>query len=78
MYLHEGNVSKHPPVPSSKDVERIIIRGPTQYIVQPNEWMHEFKWHGSAVKPDGEDDKTKKVSSSIKRQPYCTSVLKYR
>ena len=51
-------------MPLSKDVERIIIRGPTQYIVQPNEWMHEFKWHGCGKKPDGEEDKTKMVSFS--------------
>ncbi len=28
-------------------VQRLILRGPTQYIPQPNEWTHEFCWHGA-------------------------------
>ena len=32
---------------TSEKVERLIKYGPTRYIPQPNEWVHEFKWHGS-------------------------------
>ena len=61
----EGNISKESLDSLGKDVERIIIRGPRQYIEQPNEWMHEFKWHGSSEKSDYDSGKTKKVFSSI-------------
>jgi hypothetical protein len=63
--LELGNISKGSLESLGKDVERIIIRGPRQYIEQPNEWMHEFKWHGSSEKSDYDSGKTKKVFSLI-------------
>jgi hypothetical protein len=32
-------------------VERRIVRGPTQFMPDANEWVHEFSWHG----PSGND-----------------------
>ena len=64
-HFSEGNISKESLDSLGKDVERIIIRGPRQYIEQPNEWMHEFKWHGSSEKSDYDSGKTKKVFSLI-------------
>ncbi|KAJ8316481.1 hypothetical protein KUTeg_006495 [Tegillarca granosa] len=29
------------------DVQRRIIQGPTVFVPEAEEWMHEFKWHGS-------------------------------
>lgn len=29
------------------EVERYILRGPAQYMPQPEEWLHEFVWHGA-------------------------------
>lgn len=29
------------------EVERQILRGPAQYMPQPEEWLHEFVWHGA-------------------------------
>jgi hypothetical protein len=31
-------------------VARRILRGPAQYVPQANEWLHEFRWHGSDPK----------------------------
>ena len=39
-----------------EDVERNIIYGPKRYVPQPNEWIHQFKWHGTDSK-----DKARKV-----------------
>lgn len=33
-------------------VTRRIIRGPTMFIPQANEWIHEFSWHGSNNRMD--------------------------
>ncbi|XP_070539340.1 calponin homology domain-containing protein DDB_G0272472-like [Ptychodera flava] len=39
---------------------RLIQRGPTVYILQANEWLHEFSWHGSErKKPDWESERKK-------------------
>ena len=31
-------------------VDRHVLRGPAQYMPEPNEWLHEFTWHGSDPK----------------------------
>lgn len=31
-------------------VERRILRGPARYMPEPNEWLHQFSWHGSDKK----------------------------
>jgi hypothetical protein len=28
-------------------VTRRVLKGPAQYVSQPNEWLHEFCWHGA-------------------------------
>ncbi len=28
-------------------VRRILIRGPAMHVPEPNEWNHEFVWHGT-------------------------------
>ena len=33
-----------------------VLYGPTKYIPLPNEWCHNFVWHGSS-----KENKTKKV-----------------
>ena len=33
---------------NSEQVVRVVKYGPCQYIPQPDEWAHEFKWHGSS------------------------------
>ena len=42
-------------------VERVVVFGPIRYIEQPNEWLHEFVWHGSDP-----SDKTKKVAGGLR------------
>ncbi len=34
----------------SDEVARRILRGPAQYMPEPDEWLHEFVWHGSDPK----------------------------
>lgn len=29
----------------SKEVKRKLVKGPCLYILEANEWIHEFKWH---------------------------------
>lgn len=29
------------------EVDRRVLNGPAQYMPQPNEWLHDFRWHGS-------------------------------
>lgn len=36
------------------EVERRIIRGPTQFMPDANEWVHEFSWHGAPAGGDKE------------------------
>lgn len=31
-------------------VTRRVLRGPAQYLPQPNEWLHQFRWHGADPK----------------------------
>ncbi len=31
-------------------VARRVLRGPAQYMPEPNEWLHKFRWHGSDPK----------------------------
>eukprot|EP01137_Pigoraptor_chileana_P029254 Opistho-2@14240 len=42
-------------------VQRRIAYGPTLFVPQANEWLHEFSWHGS---PD--NDKTRKIPNALK------------
>src|SRR5262249_24100351 len=28
-------------------VTRRVLQGPAQYVPEPNEWLHEFRWHGA-------------------------------
>jgi hypothetical protein len=28
-------------------ITRRIMRGPELFVPEPNEWLHEFKWHGA-------------------------------
>ena len=44
-----------------EDVERKIIYGPKRYTPKPNEWIHEFVWHGSDT-----NDKTRKVPGATR------------
>ena len=46
-----------------EDVERNIIYGPKRYVPQPNEWIHQFKWHGTDSK-----DKARKVPGATNFQ----------
>ncbi len=32
------------------EVSRHVLRGPAQYMPEPNEWLHEFVWHGADEK----------------------------
>ncbi|MEO0814733.1 MAG: hypothetical protein AAFY60_17860, partial [Myxococcota bacterium] len=34
-------------------LERRVLRGPTMFVPQPGEWLHNFSWHGSQQTPDG-------------------------
>ena len=47
----------------SVGVERIVLYGPYCYVPQPNEWTHEFKWHGTDP-----NNKTKKVYGALQFQ----------
>ncbi len=40
-------------------VERIIRKGPLRYVPEPDEWLHEFTWHGS------DKAKTKKIYGAL-------------
>ena len=71
--MFTGEFSIELPNVSNDEVERIVIFGPTRYIPQPNEWMHQFSWHGSGKKASGEDDKTKKVNAV--RSIICTCFI---
>lgn len=51
--------SDKPPLESSQ-VERVILNGPLRYIPQPNEWMHEFRWHGADP-----TNKTRKIPDGL-------------
>ncbi len=31
-------------------VTRRVVRGPAQYLPQPNTWLHQFRWHGADPK----------------------------
>jgi hypothetical protein len=31
-------------------VARRVLKGPAQYVPQPDEWLHEFRWHGADPK----------------------------
>jgi hypothetical protein len=31
-------------------VARRVLQGPAQYVPEPNEWLHEFRWHGADPK----------------------------
>ena len=31
---------------AEKKVTHRVLRGPAVYVPQPNEWLHEFRWHG--------------------------------
>ena len=44
----------------SSDVERAIKYGPCQYVPEPEEWIHEFCWHGSDP-----GDKTSKTYGAL-------------
>ncbi|KAK3107245.1 hypothetical protein FSP39_010168 [Pinctada imbricata] len=35
------------------DVQRRIVQGPTVFTPEPDEWIHNFKWHGSDMKKNG-------------------------
>ena len=52
--------TRHSSETISEDVVRVIKYGPCQYIPQPNEWTHEFKWHGSDP-----GDKAKKTYGAL-------------
>jgi len=41
---------------SSEEFTRRIEYGPTIYMVKPNEWLHNFSWHGAS-----DENKTKYV-----------------
>lgn len=55
-------------------VSRRILRGPSQYVPEANEWLHEFSWHGSDM-----DNPTVKIPGGrqftklrvIPDQMYC-------
>jgi regulator of protease activity HflC (stomatin/prohibitin superfamily) len=32
---------------TEREVQHCILRGPAVYIPQPNEWLHQFRWHGN-------------------------------
>eukprot|EP00050_Salpingoeca_kvevrii_P019076 m.82085 g.82085 ORF g.82085 m.82085 type:complete len:435 (+) comp8251_c0_seq2:968-2272(+) len=54
---HEALVAYRPaPIPDASEsgksgytakVDRTIIRGPCLHVPEPNEWVHEFVWHGT-------------------------------
>lgn len=48
------------------DVSRRVLRGPAQYMPEPNEWLHEFVWHGSDP------------ANSRKKIPYALRFTKLR
>ena len=41
--------------------ERRVLYGPTRYVPKPDEWVHEFSWHGSDP-----NNKTAKVKDMLK------------
>lgn len=45
----------------NKQVERKIVRGPMLFIPEPNEWTHQFCWHGT-----DSEDKTKVIPAANK------------
>ena len=48
------------------DVSRRILTGPTVYVPQPGEWVHEFSWHGTST-----------INSRIK-EPHALEFTKLR
>ena len=59
--IRSSNVSNHKdPDTKSQEVERVVKHGPCQYIPEPEEWTHKFKWHGSDAK-----DKTHKAYGNL-------------
>lgn len=45
-----------------KEVAHRILRGPAVHIPQPNEWLHQFRWHGD----DGRGHKVPRALNFIK------------
>eukprot|EP00033_Pygsuia_biforma_P002432 GCRY01002696.1.p1 GENE.GCRY01002696.1~~GCRY01002696.1.p1 ORF type:complete len:611 (+),score=158.59 GCRY01002696.1:108-1940(+) len=43
-------------------VTRRILRGPARFMIQPNEWLHVFKWHGRDPKSK---DPEKKIPGAL-------------
>lgn len=39
------------------EVARRVLRGPALYFPTPDEWLHEFRWHGSGARGPGHDKK---------------------
>lgn len=35
---------------AENDVSRRVLRGPAQYVPGPDEWLHDFRWHGADPK----------------------------
>ena len=36
-----------------REVTRRVVRGPALLMLEANEWIHNFQWHGSVAKADG-------------------------
>lgn len=56
IYSKPGEEQEH----QDGTYKRKILYGPLRYIPKPNEWIHEFSWHG-----EDPDNKTRKVKGAL-------------
>ena len=55
LSAHEAEQELQEPVKQKeRRVERRLVRGPTLFIPEANEWLHEFSWHGPIGETGGE------------------------
>ena len=59
-FQQEGEGEKLKPIIEG-GFERRVLYGPTRYVPKPDEWIHEFSWHGTDP-----NNKTAKVKDMLK------------
>ena len=53
--------------------KRRVLYGPTRYVPKPDEWIHEFSWHGTDP-----SNKTAKVRDIFLNLPFFSFVSYFR
>jgi len=56
------------------NVERRIVRGPTQFMPDANEWVHEFAWYGADANGNKIENKFTKLRTIPDQINYSTEV----